>query len=348
MKRIKALTRKSPGSHLWQGSSFYQMMILTIVLGVAFAMRDQVSGFFILPMKHIERNLSYIQSLQMPTVVLPGICLGAVFWGTIADRIGRKRALMYTILPFTTTNLIQTHPCNDRQFTITCFFMGIGVGGEILIAFPLFSEFMPARMRTRLALTLGMLAIAPGYMCAAVSAHFLLSTASWTSLCYVQAIPALLVAVIRFPVPESPHDLCTGERDTEAQRVLAEIKHRSRSDDGCDTAENMVGCDRRHPPLWLRLLRDSLYRRRTRANWLFGFPIGFFQLAFPLNAQQQDQHRGRPKKEARAEHTTWDVVPTLAGDHHDVTALARKKAAFIGATTILDEQRRAHEQVIGT
>ena len=69
---------------------------------------------------------------------------------------------------------------------------------------------------------------------------------------------------------------------------------------------------------------------------------------FTLKAQQQYQQRGRPKKEARAEQTTWYVVPTLAVDQHEVTALARKKAAFIVATNILDEQRLAHEQVIGT
>jgi transposase len=69
---------------------------------------------------------------------------------------------------------------------------------------------------------------------------------------------------------------------------------------------------------------------------------------FTLKAQQQYQQRGRPHKEARAEQTTWYLVPTLAVDQHEVTALARKKAAFIVATNILDEQRLAHEQVIGT
>jgi transposase len=69
---------------------------------------------------------------------------------------------------------------------------------------------------------------------------------------------------------------------------------------------------------------------------------------FTLKEQKQYQQRGRPKKEARADQTVWSLVPTLAVDQQEVTALARKKAAFIVATNILDAQRLSDEQVIST
>lgn len=268
-----------PGIGRWP--SFYSMIILIIALGVAFDNMDQVTCSFILPMMRMEWNLNYIQGSYMPAAALLGTCLGAVFWGMIADRIGRKRTLIYTILLFTLTNLIQTHAWSYGQFTITCFFMGIGVGGEIPIAFTLLAEYMPAHIRTRVELIVGMLAIVLGYAFAAISAHFLLPIAGWKSLFYVQAIPALLVVVIRFQMPESPHYLRMVGRDAEAQRVLAEIQRRSRADALLEIAEGMSGIDRRHSPLeGLRLLWRALYRRRTIANWLFGFLIGFFQFAF--------------------------------------------------------------------
>ncbi|HEU5377305.1 MAG TPA: MFS transporter, partial [Ktedonobacteraceae bacterium] len=152
MKGTKAFSEESLLSSLFRGSSFYQMMILIVVLGVAFDNMDQVTCSFILPMMRMEWNLTYIQSSYMPAAALLGTCLGAILWGMIADRIGRKRVLIYTIMLFTLTNLIQTHSWNYTQFTITCFFMGIGVGGEIPIAFTLLSEFMPARFRTRIEL----------------------------------------------------------------------------------------------------------------------------------------------------------------------------------------------------
>jgi transposase len=57
-----------------------------------------------------------------------------------------------------------------------------------------------------------------------------------------------------------------------------------------------------------------------------------------LKEQQQYEQRGRPKKGAAPDQTVWSLVPILMVDQAEVTALARKKAAFIVATNLLDEQ----------
>jgi transposase len=67
-----------------------------------------------------------------------------------------------------------------------------------------------------------------------------------------------------------------------------------------------------------------------------------------LKEQKQSQHRGRPKKEVMPDQTVWYLVPHLEVDQHEVERVARKKATFIVATTILDAQRLAPEQVIST
>ena len=263
-------------------SSFYQILILTVFLGTAFDNMDQVTCSFILPMMRMEWNLNYIEGSYMPTAALLGTCLGAIFWGIIADRIGRRRGLTYTILLFSITNLIQTHAWSYPQFTITCFFMGFGVGGEIPLAFTFLSEFMPAHLRTRVELIVGILAIVLGYAFAAVSAHFLLPIAGWKSLFYVQALPALLVVVIRFRFPESPRYLVIAGKETEAQSVVAEIRRRTGDADLLDDIEICLSSvDRRQSPIaGLRTLWQSIYRRRTMANWLFGFCVGFFEFSF--------------------------------------------------------------------
>ena len=263
-------------------STFYQVLVLIIFLGTAFDNMDQVTCSFILPMMRMEWHLNYIEGSYMPAAALLGTCLGAIFWGMIADRIGRRQALMYTILLFSITNLIQTHSWNYVQFTLTCFFMGFGVGGEIPLAFTLLSEFMPAHLRTRTELVLGILAIVLGYAFAAVSAHFLLPVAGWKSLFYVQALPALLVVVIRFRFPESPRYLLTAGKEDEALRVAADIKRRTGNYDPLDDAEASLSIiDKRQSPIdGLRMLWRNIYRRRTIANWLFGFFIGFFEFAF--------------------------------------------------------------------
>lgn len=276
-----------PGSRFpaatFRWSNFYKVLLLVVFLGTAFDNMDQVTCSFILPMMRMEWNLNYIQGSYMPTAALFGTCVGAIFWGMIGDRIGRRQALTYTILLFSITNLIQTHSWNYAQFTITCFFMGVGVGGEIPLAFTLLSEFMPAHLRTRTLLVLGILAIVLGYAFAAISAHFLLPVAGWKSLFYVQALPALLVVVIRFKFPESPRYLLVAGKEDEALRVAAKIKQYTGGNyDPLDDAEASLSIeDKRQSPIeGLRMLWHSIYRQRTIANWLFGFCIGFFEFAF--------------------------------------------------------------------
>jgi transposase len=69
---------------------------------------------------------------------------------------------------------------------------------------------------------------------------------------------------------------------------------------------------------------------------------------FTLKEQRQYQQRGRPKRESTPDQTACYLVPQIEVDQHEVRVLARKKAAFIVATNILDDQRLADEQVIGT
>lgn len=69
---------------------------------------------------------------------------------------------------------------------------------------------------------------------------------------------------------------------------------------------------------------------------------------FTWKQQAQYQQRGRPKKESSPDQTVWYLVPKLDVDQQEVEAVARKKAAFIVATNILDEHRLSHEQVIST
>ncbi|HEY1348790.1 MAG TPA: MFS transporter [Ktedonobacteraceae bacterium] len=274
-------SRLLPATFRW--SNFYKILLLIVFLGTAFDNMDQVTCSFILPMMRMEWNLNYIQGSYMPTAALFGTCVGAIFWGIIGDRIGRQRALIYTIMLFSVTNLIQTHSWSYLQFTITCFFMGVGVGGEIPLAFTLLSEFLPAHLRTRTQIVLGILAIVIGYAFAALSAHFLLPLAGWKSLFYVQALPALLVVVIRFKFPESPRYLLAAGKEEEALQVAAEIRRQTGGnyDPLDDTQADLDVDDKRVSPIdGLRRLWRSIYRRRTVANWIFGFFIGFFEFAF--------------------------------------------------------------------
>ncbi len=98
-------------------------------------------------------------------------------------------------------------------------------------------------------------------------------------------------------------------------------------------SKQAFGCETDAQHAWDKALKG-------KPSWLMA--------TFTLKAQKQYQQRGRPKKEVTPDQTVWYLVPKLEVNQHEVAVLARKKAAFIVATNILDEQRLAPEQVIST
>ncbi len=98
-------------------------------------------------------------------------------------------------------------------------------------------------------------------------------------------------------------------------------------------SKQAFGCETDAQNAWEKALKG-------KPSWL--------SATFTLKEQKQYQQRGRPKKEATPDQRSWYLVPTLEVDQQEVAVLARKKATFIVATNILDEQRLSHEQVIST
>jgi transposase len=98
-------------------------------------------------------------------------------------------------------------------------------------------------------------------------------------------------------------------------------------------SKQAFGCETDAHNAWEKALKG-------KPSWLLA--------TFTLKEQKRYQRRGRPKKEATSDQAVWYLIPTLEVDQQEVASLARKKAAFIVATNILDEQRLSPEEVIST
>ena len=98
-------------------------------------------------------------------------------------------------------------------------------------------------------------------------------------------------------------------------------------------SKQAFGCETDAQNAWEKALKG-------KPSWLMA--------TFTLKEQKQYQQRGRPKKEAPPAQTAWYLVPKLEVEQQEVERVARKKAAFIVATNILDAQRLSPEQVIST
>jgi MFS transporter, SHS family, lactate transporter len=128
--------------------------------------------------------------------------LGALLFGLLADRYGRRVPLMANVIYFSVIELLCGFAPNYRVFLLLRALFGIGMGGEWGVGASLAMEAAPPRLRGVLS---GILqsGYSIGYLLAALAARFLLPAWGWRPMFWIGAAPALLALYIRTKVPES-------------------------------------------------------------------------------------------------------------------------------------------------
>lgn len=150
-----------------------------------------------------------------------GAILGAYIWGWLADKVGRRKVFIGTVLNFSiATGLLYFTPDNGWVYlTIMRFFVGFGVGGLYCVDLPLVQEFMPSSKRGWVG-GLVTCVIPLGVGMGAVLGAFMGPT-EWRLLFVIGLAPSLLVLLVRIWVPESPWWLVRQGRYEEARKSLA-------------------------------------------------------------------------------------------------------------------------------
>ena len=151
-----------------------------------------------------------------------GAILGAGFWGWLADRIGRRKVFMATVINFSlATGALALTP--DHGWLYLCafrFLVGLGVGGLYCVDLPLVQEFMPVSRRGLIG-GLVTCCIPIGVMTGSLLSGYLGEEVGWRGLFAVGLLPAALTLLIRAWVPESPRWLMRMGRPEEARQSLA-------------------------------------------------------------------------------------------------------------------------------
>src|SRR5690606_38176098 len=153
-------------------------------------------------------------------VALTGTTVGSVAWGRIADRMGRRAAILLSALMFIGTAICGAMPTFEWNL-LMCFLMGASAGGLLPIAFTLMAETVPAAHRGWLLVALGGIGTSGGYLLAAAAAAALEPLFSWRIL-WLLGLPtgALIIVLNRF-IPESPRFLASMGLQGQARALLA-------------------------------------------------------------------------------------------------------------------------------
>ncbi|HUU33675.1 MAG TPA: MFS transporter [Vicinamibacterales bacterium] len=138
---------------------------------------------------------------QLGALTLLSAAVGGVVFGVLADRIGRKRALMAAVLIYSVFTAACGLVQNVAQLAVFRILLGFGMGGEWATGVALVSETFPARHRGK-ALAFVQSSWAIGYGLAALVNLLVMPVWGWRGVFFVGVIPALFTLWIRRRVEE--------------------------------------------------------------------------------------------------------------------------------------------------
>lgn len=167
-------------------------------------------------------ELTVPQALQTGTLFFLGMLIGAVVFGRLADRWGRRRVLLLTVACDAVFGTLSIFAPDFTSLLALRFLTGIAVGGTLPVDYAMMAEFLPARNRGRWLVMLegfwavGTLAIALAAWAASVAGV----ADAWRYIFAVTALPAIIGVGLRIFVPESPYYLLRAGRTEEAKAIV--------------------------------------------------------------------------------------------------------------------------------
>jgi MFS family permease len=170
-------------------------------------------------------------------IYIAGACLGALFFGHLTDRFGRRNLFILTLAVYLIATVATAFAFAPWYFFITRFFTGSGIGGEYAAINSAIDELIPARVRGRVDLVingtywLGSAAGAAGALVLLDTSNFP-ANVGWRLAFGIGAIFGIFVLLVRRNVPESPRWLFIHGREQEAEHVVAAIEKEIEQDNG--------------------------------------------------------------------------------------------------------------------
>lgn len=195
-------------------------LVIVLVIALAVDVLKPASLGFVMPGMSREYGISQQSAGVLALVALTGTTVGSIVWGRLADRYGRRAAILLSALMFIGTAICGAMPSFEWNLAM-CFLMGASAGGLLPITFTLMAEMIPAAHRGWLLVALGGVGTSAGYLLAAGSAAVLEPMLSWRALWLLGLPTGLLIVFLDRFIPESPRFLANAGLEGEARAVLS-------------------------------------------------------------------------------------------------------------------------------
>ncbi|MCG3084910.1 MFS transporter [Anoxybacillus sp. LAT_35] len=191
-------------------------------LGWLFDAMDVGMLSFIIAALQKEWNLTAEQMGWIGSINSIGMAVGALVFGLLADRIGRKQVFIITLLLFSIGSGLSALATTLTVFLILRFLIGMGLGGELPVASTLVSESVPAHERGKIVVLLESF-WAGGWLLAALISFFIIPTYGWQMALILGAVPALYAIYLRINLPDSQKFMATKVERRSVWRNIVDV-----------------------------------------------------------------------------------------------------------------------------
>lgn len=203
-------------------SPFHWKVLFWCLLIIIFDGYDLIIYGVALPLLMEEWALTTVQAGLLASSALFGMMFGAMIFGTLSDKIGRKKTILICVGLFSSFTFFGAFAENPIQFAILRFIAGLGIGGVMPICVALTSEYAPKRIRSTLVAVM-FSGYAIGGMASALLGSFLVVDYGWEVMFYIAGIPTLLLPIIWKMLPESLMYLVKEGREKDAKNIVQKL-----------------------------------------------------------------------------------------------------------------------------
>jgi putative MFS transporter len=247
---------------------FQYKLLLICGAGWAADAMEVIIIAFVIPAVIREWSLSAGQAGFIGTAIFIGMLVGAWFWGTITDYVGRKLGFQLTVLVDSVFGFLSALSPSYVWLVLFRALTGFGVGGTLPVDYSIFAEYLPRQQRGRyLVLLESFWAI--GTIVAAGLAWVLVPRVGWRPLLAVSAVPGLIIYFVRRYVPESPRYLLVDGREAEAREVLQHVAR----ENGVAVDIGPLQVQERREGITISALWQGRFARTTLMLWIAWFTI---------------------------------------------------------------------------